>query len=303
VTAKPLAFVYLSQIPYTGIEMGPFAATLYWLAIISWAGALTYLIIFKCIPATRVQFARARTRINHAVAEALSSPTHAPARASVLPPVMEHAVMHAPRPESHSPPPAPEHPAPQPFEEEEVKDTRPYSAYDGFKSFATNGALSIEDIVKGLSRSHAEAFQRNRKEGLEPETRTEPVYDLVEPIEEPKAVPATAAAEGTSIHSFLASLIAGDRTGVFAGLREHTQKGGSPNKLIEQTVCMLDDVYRGRIDMSPCDEQTARLTARLDTPTLEKLVSALTTAIDTGYTDATTAAKLALTRALSAIGA
>ncbi len=55
--------------------------------------------------------------------------------------------------------------------------------------------------------------------------------------------------------------------------------------------------------MHPCDENVARLTARLDTPTLEKLVVALTTAIDTGYTDATTAAKLALTRALSTLGA
>jgi hypothetical protein len=66
---------------------------------------------------------------------------------------------------------------------------------------------------------------------------------------------------------------------------------------------MLDDVYRGRIDMSPCDENIARLTARFDTPTLEKLVSSLATAIDTSYADSVTAAKLAITRALSALGA
>jgi hypothetical protein len=79
--------------------------------------------------------------------------------------------------------------------------------------------------------------------------------------------------------------------------------GGVPEHLVSSVVCLLDDTYRARIDGSYCDETIARLTARLDTPTLEKLISSLTTAIDSSYTDSVTGAKLAFTRALAVLGA
>ena len=62
-------------------------------------------------------------------------------------------------------------------------------------------------------------------------------------------------------------------------------------------------MYHARIDGTACDPDIARLTARLTTPQLEKLISALTTAIDSSYSTGVTGAKLALTRALAILGA
>jgi hypothetical protein len=65
----------------------------------------------------------------------------------------------------------------------------------------------------------------------------------------------------------------------------------------------LDDAYRARIDGTACDPAVAKACATCDTPTLEKLVGALTTAIDSSYSTDITGAKLALTRALATLGA
>ena len=91
---------------------------------------------------------------------------------------------------------------------------------------------------------------------------------------------------------------------VFAGLRQHIRGSGAPEKLVSETVCLLDDAYRARIDgTTDCDADIARITARLDTPTLEKLIASLATAIDSSYSAGVTGAKLALMRALTILGA
>ena len=171
---------------------------------------------------------------------------------------------------------------------------RGYSSYDGFKSFAHNGVLSIEDIVKSLSQKH-------------PASNVEPVYEKVEPIyEHVEPIAAMTIAEPSapaSIRGFASALVEGDRAAVFAGLRQQTRGGGRAEQLLSETVCLLDDVYRSRVDGTTCDADIARLTARLTTPTLEKLIAALTTAIDSSYSTGVTGAKLALTRALTVLGA
>lgn len=114
-----------------------------------------------------------------------------------------------------------------------------------------------------------------------------------------------AAAESVpaSVRGFVAALIEGDREAVFAGLRQEMRGGGSAEKLLSDTVCLLDDAYRARVDGTPCAPDITALTARLSTPALEKVVSSLITAIDSSYSTGVTGAKLALTRALSILGA
>jgi len=180
-----------------------------------------------------------------------------------------------------------------------------YSSFDGFKSFARSEVLSIEDIVKGLTR----AQKITQTPVAEPTAKNvEPIYDHVEPIEEsptPSIAEHIAEMSGipTDVRGFTSALIQGDRTAVFAGLRQHVRGGGSPENLISAVVCLLDDVYRARVDGTSCDPDIARLTARLATPVLEKLVASLTTAIDSSYSTDITGAKLALTRALATLGA
>ena len=105
------------------------------------------------------------------------------------------------------------------------------------------------------------------------------------------------------VRGFTVALIEGDRAAVFAGLRQHVRGSGAPEQLITGAVCLLDDVYRARIDGTACDADIARMTARLSTPTLEKLIAGLATAIDSSYSTGVTGAKLALTRALATLGA
>ena len=131
--------------------------------------------------------------------------------------------------------------------------------------------------------------------------KIEPVYENVEPVATSPIVEAEKVS--MSVRDFVIALIAGDRAGVFAGLREHVRNADAPERFINDAVCMLDDVYRARIDGTACDADIARRAARVGTPVLEKLVAALTTAIDASYSDGITGAKLALTRALATIGA
>lgn len=174
---------------------------------------------------------------------------------------------------------------PPPVVREPHEAPRGYSSYEGFKSFAHNGALSIEDIVKGLARN------------------VEPIYENVEPIVNDTAANTAPAPVRISTRDFISALMRGDRAAVFAGLRQRAEGIESPEQLISTAVCLLDDAYRARIDGTDNDTDIARLIARLDTQTLEKLISALTTAIDSRYSVGMTGAKLALTRALAVLGA
>ena len=135
----------------------------------------------------------------------------------------------------------------------------------------------------------------------------EPIYEHIEPVYE-NVGPIT---DGTAIEigvvqphirGFAGALVEGDRAAVFAGLRQHIRGSGAPEQLLSKVACLIDDVYRSRIDGTACDPELARLTARLDTPTLEKLVASLATAIDSSYSTGVTGAKLALTRALTILG-
>jgi len=288
VASQPLAYLYLSQIPYTGLELGPVGTILYWLILIGLTLALAYLILFGALP-----FVNSRAR---AFGMRVLTVLNARKSTSVL---VSLPVAHTPLPAVHQEQHSISH-------TEKREAPRGYSTYDGFKSFAkNNGAISIEDIVKGLSRKHplmATEHTVPSKLNVEPiYEHIEPIYENVEPITvgstiETISVPA-------DVRGFTAALVEGDRAAVFAGLRQHVRGAGAPEQLISSVVCLLDDTYRARIDGTDCDADIARMTARLSTPTLEKLIASLTTAIDSSYSTGVTGAKLALTRALATLGA
>ncbi len=98
-----------------------FEAVFYFAALAVWSGVLAYLFLFKAIPA--------------ATGKKKKKPAHAP-----------HAVRHAP---AHAKPHAPE-PHAKPHTAEEPRPR--YSSHDGFRSFAKGVELTVDDIVKGLSR-------------------------------------------------------------------------------------------------------------------------------------------------------
>ena len=275
VATQQLAYLYLSQIPYTGLDLGPVGTVVYWLVLIVLSLVATYFVLFGAAPYAyrRVQMFGVR------VAEAVNAPQPAPvAPAFIAPPE----------------PPRPDLPL---EEEQEVPEApRSYSSYEGFKSFAhEGGALSVEDIVKGLShvRPTVPAPSAKMEEAVEPAA---PKETPVQPA--PEQEPAVADA---SVRGFVASLLDGDRPGVFAGLRQYVRGGGSPEQLLDEAARLVDEAYRARIDGTPADESVARLAARFPTPVLERIVASLVIAIDSSYADGITGAKLALSRALSVV--
>lgn len=290
---QALAFVYLSQIPYTGLDLGPVGTVVYWLALIVWSLAAAYLTLFVVIP-----FIIRRTqRFATAVSTTLNA--EQPLLETVTAPVFSSAPMYS----------APVG-APQVSKQasQTQEDTREYSAYDGFRSFAKAGALSVDDIVKGLSQesNHTEPVYEN----------VEPIYSSVDPIQEPVAAPvqnsprpmmrersAPAADIAPEVPSFIAAIIRGDRETVFNTLRSVVRTGGDAEAFLTQSVCALDDAYRARLDGTRVHPEIARVTSECAAAFLERLVTALSTAVDSSYSSGITGAKLALTRALAIVGA
>ena len=183
---------------------------------------------------------------------------------------------------------------------EAAEAPRGYSSYEGFKSFANNGALSIETSSKASrARRPRRVPSRKRQRRSRYIHRVEPIRENVEP-----AVPTPAPIGDTAPSSTSASivaLLAGDRAAVFAALREQL-KNGSPSACSQPPPASS----MTRTALAPTGAllmRVARLAARLDTPTLERLVAASATGIDSSYADNVTGMKLALTRALAVLGA
>jgi len=250
---------------------------MYWLVLISIAFAFAYFVLFGVAPRVNRSLRNFGTRVG----TVLNTPEFVPAVAVVAAPVPV------------SPPSFYQNTATVP------EASREYSPYDGFKSFAKGGALSIEDIVKGLAREQGTQAIHAPAEPIY--EHVEPMYENVEPImnevvPEKEIIPA-------DVRGFTTALLEGDRIAVFAGLRQYVRGSGASEQLISSVACLLDDAYRARIDGSACNPDIARMTARLSTPILENLIASLTTAIDSSYSTGVTGAKLALTRALAILGA
>ena len=294
-STQPLAYLYLSQIPYTGLDLGPLGTVLYWFALIAWSFALAYLALFGALP-----YAQEKARgFGMRVAVALNAPAPEQERAPAPPPVMQRA--HAPAP------PKPSMPTQAPPN---------YSRYEGFRSFAQGSALTIDDIVKGLSRAkqvppapHTEPIYTDVEpvyDHVEPiEDKVEPIYENVEPIRDNvEPIMASApAAPAPEVPNFLEALIAGDRTKVFGMLRDTIRGGGDAETFLTQIACALDDAYRARLEKTPVHPEVERICKDCATPVLERLVTSLASAVDSSYSIGITGAKLALTRALATLGA
>ncbi len=313
---QDLAFVYLSQMPYTGLELGPWGTALYWIMLILWSLAAAYLVFFTALP---FAYQRAGT-FGAKVKEALNAHPATDTRVA-------HSTHAAPASHGHAAPAAHGghgntghghghddhgHHAP-------VEPPKPTLAKDGFRAFGTTGALSIDDIVKGLAReaaAHPEAsahdirpdFAHHDEAHAVPAAHAEVAHAVVhEEIHAPAApvAPAPAAhapvAVSHDVRDFLAALIAGDRDTVFGTVRAITRQGGDSEEFLTHAVCALDDAYRAQVDGSACHPDIKAITAHCHPSFLERLVSSLTTAVDGSYSTGVTGVKLALTRALAVV--
>ncbi|MDB5264465.1 MAG: hypothetical protein JWN64_36 [Parcubacteria group bacterium] len=296
-TEQPLGFVYLSQVPYTGFDLGPWGTAVYWIVLILWSAALAYLVLFNGIPFI---FARAK-KVGGSVKEALQMP---PAIGQTLK-NEAHGPSHD---ESREHEPA-AHVAPQTMHSAPEAPVAPaaagYSAYQGFRSFGGD-TLSIDDIVKGLARYNDSVAKEEAPAPAAPVEK--PAYAVYEDIATPApvAIPAPvqkaevpAAPVHAEVPHFLEALLGGDRDTVFNTIRTMTRNGEDSETFLTHAVCALDDAYRSRIDGTPCHPEVARITADCAPSFLERMVTSLATVVDGSYSAGVTGVKLALTRALA----
>lgn len=302
-STAPLSYVYLSQIPYTGLDLGTFGTIVYWLGLILWSLALAYLALFKLFPYA----VRRISAFGMEVGRAVNGPVH-DAHADHgahghVPAPSAHAAYSAPAPMPHVDPIVMPHTDPI---ISDMPRATGYSAYDGFRSFApATEPLSIDDIVKGLSR------EPYRAPAPAPMPMHEAAHVAEAPREErmvaPAPKPAPAAPRAVDVDpvvpAFLGALLGGDREKAFGMLRETVKSGANAEDFLAQIACALDDAYRARTEGAPVNAEVKRMTDGIATPVLERLVTSLTTAVDSTYSVGITGAKLAVARALATLGA
>ena len=279
------AYVSLSQIPYTGLDLGPVGTVVYWITLILICLAAAYLIIFNLVPLIY----RRMTSFGSGVSQVLNQPSGL-ALAAGAGVVAGHEVS-----ASHAP--------------VAVSTTAPayrsaYSIDQGFRSFAEGNTLTIDDIVKGLARETAvvapvaamAAPVMSSEDLVAPRPQTAVMYSA-----QPARATEPSAPVSTDVRDFVAALLNGDRTTVFSSYRQMIREGGDGETFLTQVVCAIDDAYRARVEGTDVHPEIAQLTANCATPFLEKITSALTNAVDSSYSPGVTGGKLALTRALAVV--
>lgn len=294
--APPLSSVYLSEIPYTGLDLGPVGTVIYWALLIIWSLAAAYLVLFGGLPLLR----RKLTSFGSSVSEALNTQPAGllPAHAGVA-----HLMPSASIPAQPKPYVAPQ-PTYTPPVQESVAQAAPRLEMtgEGFKKFAAAGSLTIDDIVKGLSRESG--MQLATEPAPEAPKAYAPAPAAVEPEAPPAAAPmqraeAHAASVSSDVVGFISAILEGERDVVFGTIRRINQAGHDAEEFMAHAICALDDAYRARLDGTPVHEDVKQVTDHLGTSFLERLVTALTTAVDGSYSMGVTGIKLALTRALA----
>lgn len=273
-----LAAVYLSELPYTGLDLGPSGTLLYWTILALWSAGTAYLVIFKAMPFALRKYAVAAIAPLDAAVQHADTHTH----------VLESVSTHEPR--------------------GLAAIANNYSSHDGFRSFAQGGHLTIDDIVSGLARESVEApvAASMPEPVVAPETALPPATDMSQaaaPVQEPvpQRAPTAQVELADDIPGFIAALLAGDKDTAFGTLRGISRTGGDSEQFLTHAVCALDDAYRAKMDGSEVHPQIAVLTRDCHPNFLEKLVTALSTAVDSTYSSGVTSAKLAVTRALTVV--
>ena len=270
----PLASLYLADLPYTGLDLGPVGTMLYWLALIVWSLALAYLIFWSLVP---YAFKRVTIRTNTNETQGLSTlpvaPVYTDTRTSYSA-------------STHSEPAVPA-----------------TNGYESFKaSIAKDGPLTIEDIVNGLSRAATDEHVLPLAPVHTAHT-TEQVTTKVETF-----VPVqthTRKEVVTAVHhdvpAFISALLSSQKDQVFGMIREMNKAGHNVEEFLTHVVVALDDAYRAKIDGTPVHAEVARACDGCAPSFLERVIASLTTVVDGSYITGVTGVKLALTRALHAV--
>ncbi len=262
---QPFSFVYLNDLPYTGVEMSPLETMMYWFLLIGTSAVLAYFLVFSATPFVLRKVQAFGGSVKESINEHDDTAAHIAHSVATLPSYGPAAV------------------------------ASKYSSYDGFRSFAQDGALTIDDIVTGLAReTHA------------PVAQSHVVQEVSVPVAAPVAAPIAQPSNESfmladDIPGFIKALLSGDKDAAFGSIRNVTKRGDSAEEFLTHAVCALDDAYRSKVDGTSVHPEIAALTNDCHPSFLEKVVGQLSAAVDGTYSTGVTGVKLAVTRALGVV--
>lgn len=274
VQGLPLVSLYLADLPYTGLDLGPVGTMLYWLALIAWSLALAYLIFWSLVP---YAFKRVTIRTN---TNQQDSHAFVPAANAIADTHTSYSVSALQEPS------APAH-----------------SGYETFKSsIAKDGPLTIEDIVNGLSRTATDEHVLPLAPAHIAHT-TQQVTTTVEtvaPVQYPVRKEVVTAVHH-DVPAFITALLLAQKDQVFGMIREMNKAGHNVEEFLTHVVVALDDAYRAKIDGTPVHAEVARACQDCAPSFLERVIASLTTVVDGSYVTGVTGVKLAVARALQSV--
>jgi hypothetical protein len=311
---QPLAFVSLSQIPYTGFEAGPALTVIFWLAVGLLSAFIAYLIVggdgFHSVFSSALSgMAGIPTPprggyANHAYPQygeeheyLGNASVQAPVRAGYTP-----APVHEAHPSSYAYAPQPAAPSLH-----DIIESRAHAAGVLMSPEALTAAVSLSkdqgetlrifgdvlnDAVRTIPREDgwimltAEAFRDLA--GRRGATLSANVSNPKPSVSETTAV------------QFAGAVLSNDRENAFAIIRSLEHDKISPTSLMAGTATVLDTLFRSRKDGRLADPLLTEKARHLTDEKLEHLVAIFAHALDHTYASPFTGVKLALAQAFEA---
>jgi len=301
---QPLAFVYLSQIPYTGFGGGSSTTTALFLTLlVIWSGLVSYAFVVKKM---------GRKLLNAAVSFAQGTTFEkAAAENTNMAPIEEIPSIAALNNDETS------HTGIEQQLEERAHAAGVLISHEGIQLLLKSSHFKDEQalgILSAIIKKATNIFPREdgwihlNKDRvltlLSPEEKASPT---VAPREEASSYDPTVLREGASAHTpdsitaFIGWLCDGQRNKIFDFLRTLKSRGESSNTFLSTVVCVLDDAYQNRLEGgdTPVNHFVIEKIARLNDDELESLIECLARGIDHSYNSSHTGVKMACVRALN----
>lgn len=324
-TEQPLAFVSLSQVPYTGFEAGTLLTLVFWSAVALWSVGIAYVFVgrgsMQFMANKMFAFAHIPTRRDDEYEESAVNEYNAQEDSvdtsvvvSVASPVAE--------------PVAVAQPVPTPVQTSTPASDGLPSISDVIESRAhAAGVLLSPEAISIAKTLHVDRAETLRMFGdiLNEAVRTVPredgwilisaermrtltkevsVQDSAAPTKAPDVtaneVPKTVAPtlDDSVADRFVATLLSGDRNGAFTILHALEQERSSAARFATSVATLLDKLYRSRKNGAAFDDVALKEKATFITDKgLQELVEVFVHALDTAYQSEYTGLKIAVAQA------
>ena len=263
---QPLAFITLSQVPYTGFKAGTLTASLYWLTLIFWSGIIAYVLLTRKIGAKLFYAVRRPFRMDKKVSAVENREID-----SII----------------------------QNQSQSKSENTEfPELPTMGYGNVSTD-AIVLETDANGRSprlelKRTGVSVQEKTKETVVPHQS-----QVATPVIN-RTSNSVSQSSQVSVVGIIRTVIQGDTSRLLEIIQGYKSTGKDMSNVLIQTLCELDRLYARRIGESESlkDESIEDVFENWKNKDIERLIHTLSTGIDQNYLTQHTSAKMAFLRSL-----